>query len=74
MCGRYSHRRRCLRDPDDPRQVAFTILPTHGVFIVEKWVHGKEPFQVIWEHMDAGRLQIDRIVPQGPAPFFPREI
>jgi hypothetical protein len=64
----------CLRRPADPRQVAFTLLPTHGVFIVEKWVHGKAPFQLIWEHMDAGRLEIDRIVPQGPEPFFPREV
>jgi hypothetical protein len=64
----------CLRNPDDPRQVAFTLLPTHGVFIVEKWVAGKEPFQVIWEYMDAGHLQIDRTVPQGPEPFWPREV
>jgi hypothetical protein len=64
----------CLLNPDDPRQVAFTLLPTHGVFIVEKWVHGKAPFQVIWELMDAGRLQIDRLVPQGPMPFFPKHV
>lgn len=63
-----------LLNPDDPRQVAFTLLPTHGVFIVEKWVPGKEPFQVIWEYMDAGLLQIDRFIPQGPEPFFPREV
>jgi hypothetical protein len=64
----------CLRNPDDPRQVAFTLLPTHGVFIIEKWVQGKEPFQMIWEYMDAGSLQIDRTVPQGPEPFWPREV
>lgn len=64
----------CLRNPDDPRQVAFTLLPTHGVFIVEKWVAGKAPFQTLWEYMDAGYLQIDRTVPQGPTPFWPREL
>lgn len=64
----------CLLNPDDPRQVAFTLLPTHGVFIVEKWVAGKEPFQVIWEYMDAGYLQIDSKVPQGPEPYFPRTV
>jgi len=67
-------RAECLQHPDDPRQVAFTLLPTHGVFIVEKWVAGKEPFQTIWEYMDAGYLQIDRTVPQGPEPFWPREV
>ncbi len=64
----------CLRNPDDPRQVAFTLLPTHGVFIVEKWVAGKAPFQVIWEYMDAGYLQIDSKVPQGPEPYFPQHV
>lgn len=64
----------CLQNPDDPRQVAFTLLPTHGVFVVEKWVAGKAPFQLIWEYMDAGALQIDRTVPQGPEPFFPRAV
>jgi len=62
-----------LGNPDDPRQVVFTILPTHGVFIVEKWVAGKMPFQVIWEYMDAGHLQIARQVPQGPDVYFPRQ-
>ncbi len=65
-------RSEALRNPDDPRQVVFTLLPTHGVFIVEKWVAGKAPFQVIWEYMDAGALQISRAVPQGPEVFVPR--
>lgn len=60
-----------LRNPDDPRQVVFTLLPTHGVFIVEKWVPGKASFQVIWEYMDDGRLQISSTVPQGPEVFVP---
>jgi len=61
----------CLQNPEDPRPVAFTILPGHGVFIVEKWVPGKAPFQVIWEFMDAGYLQIDPFVPQGPLEYLP---
>jgi hypothetical protein len=60
-----------LNDPDDPRQVVFTVLPGHGVVIVEKWVPGKVPFQVIWEAMDAGQLEIDNYVPQGPLTFVP---
>ncbi|MDW7990914.1 MAG: hypothetical protein RMK65_01985 [Anaerolineae bacterium] len=61
----------CLREPEDPRPVAFTVLPGHGVFIVEKWVPGKAPFQVIWEFIDAGYLQIDPFVPQGPLQYLP---
>ncbi|MCS7178262.1 MAG: hypothetical protein RML46_03760 [Anaerolineae bacterium] len=60
-----------LRNPDDPRAVAFTILPGHGVFLVEKWLPGKAPFQAIWEFIDAGYLQIDRFVPQGPLEYLP---
>jgi hypothetical protein len=60
-----------LLNPDDPRQVAFTILPGHGVVITEKWVPGKEPFQVIWEYIDAGYLDIASIVPQGEVIFLP---
>jgi hypothetical protein len=55
-----------LQKPGDPRQVIFTVLPGHGAVIVEKWVSGKAPFQVIWEYMDAGYLQIDKRIPQGP--------
>jgi hypothetical protein len=54
-----------LRDPKDPRQVAFTVLPGHGAVIVEKWVPGKAPFQLIWEYMDAGSLRIESRIPQG---------
>ncbi len=67
-------RSEALRNPADPRQVVFTLLPTHGVFIVEKWVAGKAPFQVIWEHVDAGRLQIEPRIPQGPEVFAPRTV
>ncbi|UCF28635.1 MAG: hypothetical protein JSW42_02830, partial [Chloroflexota bacterium] len=58
-----------LQDPSDPRQVVFTILPGHGIVIAEKWIPGKEPFQVMWEYMDAGWLVIDNIVPQGMLTF-----
>jgi hypothetical protein len=61
-----------LRDPDDPRQIIFTLLPTHGVFILEKWVPGKAPFQAIWEAMDAGDLEIESQAPQGPELYTPR--
>ncbi len=60
-------------NPADPRQVAFTILPGHGVVITEKWVSGKVPFQTIWEYMDSGHLQIDNHVPQGPFSYQPLE-
>ena len=55
-----------LQSPEDPRMVAFTVLPGHGVFIVEKWVPGTVPFQTIWEYMDAGYLRVEDRIPQGP--------
>jgi len=58
-----------LRNPQDPRQVVFTVLPGHGIFIAEKWVPGTVPFQTIWEHMDAGYLQVVDRIPQGPMTF-----
>jgi len=60
-----------LQNPDDPRQLVFTILPGHGVVIAEKWVAGKEPFQLMWEYMDAGFLQIETLVPQSRVIFLP---
>lgn len=57
-------RSQTLNNPDDPRQIVFTILPGHGVFIVEKWCHGKAPFQAIWECMDAGYLETSNDIPQ----------
>ena len=54
-----------LQNPDDTRQIAFTVLPGHGVIIAEKWAPGKVPFQQIWEAMDSGALQVDNHVPQG---------
>lgn len=61
-----------LKNPEDPRKIAFTILPTHGVLIVEKWVPGAKPFQTIWEYFDQGHLVLDNRVPQGPVEFVER--
>ena len=55
-----------LQNPDDPRQVVFTILPGHGMVVVEKWVEGKQAFQVLWEAMDHGEIEIANFIPQGP--------
>ena len=55
----------CLRDPSDPRTIAFTILPTHGLVTVERWVPGKAPFGELLEAMDAGQLEVEDRVPQG---------
>jgi len=62
-------RAEALQNPEDPRQVVFTVLPGHGAVIVEKWVPGKAPFQVIWEFMDAGQLEVDNLIPQGPMEY-----
>lgn len=58
-----------LQNPDDPRQVVFTVLPGHGIVIAEKWVPGKRPFQTMWEYIDAGWLVVDNYVPQGILTF-----
>jgi len=64
-------RARSLRDPNDPRHLAFTVLPGHGVVIAEKWVKGKAPFQAMWEAMDGGALVVENHVPQGPLSYIP---
>jgi hypothetical protein len=53
--------------------VVFTILPTHGVVILEKWVPGTAPFQTIWEYFDRGYLVLDTHVPQGPIQYVETE-
>jgi hypothetical protein len=58
-----------LQNPGDPRQIVFTVLPGHGVVIVEKWVEQKQPFQVIWEGMDQRDIEISNEIPQGPFSF-----
>jgi len=62
-------RSEALQNPADPRPVVFTILPGHGVLIVEKWVHGKAPFQVLCEFIADGRLEVENFVPQGPMDY-----
>lgn len=64
-------RSQAFRNPGDPRKVAFTILPGHGVIFGEKWIDGKEPFQVMWEYMDAGYIEIDSHVPQVAFDYVP---
>ncbi len=64
-------RSEALQDPRDPRQIVFTVLPGHGIVVVEKWVPGKAPFQVIWEAIDEGKLTVVNHVPQGPLGFTP---
>lgn len=66
-------RAEALLNPEDPRQVVFTVLPGHGAVIVEKWVPDTAPFQVIWEAMDRGLLEVERLVPQGPIEYVSRE-
>jgi len=39
--------------------------------IVEKWIPGKKLFQIIWEMMDSGKLQVDPLVPQGRLAYIP---
>lgn len=62
-------RSEALQNPDDPRQVVFTVLPGHGVMIVEKWIPDTDPFQVIWESMDTGDLDVTSVIPQGRLGF-----
>jgi hypothetical protein len=64
-------RAEALQNPGDPRQIVFTLLPGHGVLIVEKWVAGKLPFELIWEAMDDDALQIHNLIPQGALTFHP---
>lgn len=60
-----------LRNPADDRDLVFTVLPGHGIMVVEKWARGKRPFQLIWEHIDARRLEIESSLPQGPHDYVP---
>lgn len=64
-------RSQAFRSERDPRQVAFTILPGHGVIFGEKWIDGKEPFQLFWEYMDAGYIEIESHVPQIAFDYLP---
>jgi hypothetical protein len=64
-------RSEALQNPADPRQLVFTILPGHGVLIVEKWVEGKAPFELICDAIRDGRLEIENSVPQGLLEYTP---
>lgn len=64
-------RAQALQNPNDPRQVVFTVLPGHGVVLVEKWNPEKAPFQMIWEYMDMGFIKISNEIPQGPMRYAP---
>jgi len=58
-------RSQSLRTPGDPRRIVFTVLPGHGVVMGETWSPGKAPFQLLWEAMDSGALELVSDVPQG---------
>lgn len=60
-----------LQNPEDPRQAAFTVLPGHGVVMVEKWVPGKRPFEFLYQLMDSGGLAVDNQIPQGEYGYTP---
>jgi hypothetical protein len=60
-----------LQNPADPRQLVFTVLPGHGIIIAEKWIAGTEPFQLIWEAIDDGAIEVVPAVPQGPFGYVP---
>jgi hypothetical protein len=62
-------RSEALQNPDDRRQIVFTVLPGHGTVIVEKWVPGTAPLETIWRAIDLGSLQVDSHVPQGPIEY-----
>lgn len=62
-----------LQNPNDPRQIIFTVLPGHGIVIVEKWVEGKQAFQAMWEAMDRKEIEIANDIPQGPFHFVYKE-
>ena len=64
-------RSEALLNSADPRHVVFTVLPGHGVMIAEKWVPNKRPFELIYEFMDAGHLQINNYIPQGFLEYLP---
>lgn len=64
-------RSQALHSPDDSRQIVFTVLPGHGVMLAEKWKPDTVPFQLLWEAMDTGSLQIANSIPQGPMKYVP---
>jgi hypothetical protein len=65
-------RSHALRDPHDARTVVFSILPGHGLLMVEKWVPGTQPFDVLLRAIDERRLELSAGVPQGPMHYARR--
>ena len=65
-------RSEAARSPNDPRRIVFTVLPGHGVVLGEMWSPGKAPFQLLWEAMDSGALELVSEVPQGRYTYRPR--
>ncbi len=65
---RLSH---ALRDAGDPRTVVFTMLPGHGLLMVETWVPGRLPFEELLRAMDAGAIEVCAAVPQGRLRYEP---
>ncbi len=47
------------------------MLPGHGVVIVEKWVAGKRPFEVMLEYIDRNYIEIESMIPQGRFTYEP---
>lgn len=66
-------RSQALQNPGDPRSIVFTVLPGHGIVVVEKWAVDKAPFQLVWEAIDEGGLEITSRVPQGPIDYVAAE-
>jgi hypothetical protein len=64
-------RSQSLRDPADPRTVVFTVLPGHGLLMVEKWTPGRRPFEELLLAMDSGRISVCNRVPQGAMRYLP---
>lgn len=66
-------RSQALQNPDDPRPLVFTVLPGHGCVIAEKWAPGKRPFELMWQAMDSGQMEIINRIPQGPLTYEPAD-
>jgi len=60
-------------------QVVVLIVPStapetieqYALRVAEKWKPGKAPFQMMWEAMDSGELQVSNRVPQGLLRYVP---
>jgi hypothetical protein len=66
-------RSKSLNNPEDQRMVVFTVISGHGLVLVEKWNPDKQPFQLFWEYMDSGLIEIENYIPQGYFEYIQRE-